>query len=294
MKTPSANLLKHLRGPVEGTIPDAAASGTEKVFKHKTSRDHPPAVHASRKHHVKALPAASGLLHCLIAEPKNRPLASLRDYINKTPKLHLAGKFESALEIIQQASLQKVDIVFWDIRVMESDSIRVLREAGFSPLIICISSRAELEKKEFDQDVFSFLGRPLSFDHFLLVVNRIKDHLSTPADSHHAKSNKFIFVKSEYKIIKVKFEDILFCEGMKDYTQVYLKGRTEPILTLNNLKLFASKLPPEEFIRVHRSYIVSISHIDSIARNEIYIDKKIIPVGDSFKEDFYAMVDINS
>ena len=110
----------------------------------------------------------------------------------------------------------------------------------------------------------------------------------------HAKHRKFIFIKSEYKIIKVRFDDILFCEGMKDYTQVYIKGKSEPLLTLNNLKSFASKLPIEEFIRVHRSYIVSIGHIDSIIRNEIYVGKKIIPIGDSFKNEFYEMVESNS
>jgi len=114
------------------------------------------------------------------------------------------------------------------------------------------------------------------------------------SQSQHSKNGKFVFVKSEYKIIKVKFEDILFCEGLKDYTQIYIKGKTDPILTLNNLKSFLSRLPTEEFMRVHRSYIVSISHIDSIARNEIYIGKKIIPIGETFKDDFYEMVESNS
>ena len=114
------------------------------------------------------------------------------------------------------------------------------------------------------------------------------------AHAAHAKSRKFVFVKSEYRIIKIRFEDILFCEGMKDYTQVYVKGKSDPILTLSNLKSFFSKLPSDEFMRVHRSYIVSISHIDSIARNEIYVGKKIIPIGDSFKTDFYEMIESNS
>ncbi len=81
---------------------------------------------------------------------------------------------------------------------------------------------------------------------------------------------------------------------MKDYTQVYIKGKSDPLLTLSNLKSFFSKLPSDEFMRVHRSYIVSISHIDSIVRNEIYIGKKIIPIGDSFKNDFYLMIEFNS
>jgi len=117
---------------------------------------------------------------------------------------------------------------------------------------------------------------------------------NTRSNTKHAKSKKFVFIKSEYKIIKIKFEDILFCEGMKDYTQVYIRGKSEPLLTLNNLKSFSAKLPADEFMRVHRSYIVSISHIDSIVRNEIYVGKKIIPIGDSFKNDFYEMVESNS
>jgi DNA-binding LytR/AlgR family response regulator len=114
------------------------------------------------------------------------------------------------------------------------------------------------------------------------------------SNTRHPKSKKFVFIKSEYKIFKVKFEDILFCEGMKDYTQVYIKGKSDPLLTLNNLKSFSAKLPADEFMRVHRSYIVSITHIDSIVRNEIYVGKKIIPIGDSFKSDFYEMVESNS
>jgi DNA-binding LytR/AlgR family response regulator len=81
---------------------------------------------------------------------------------------------------------------------------------------------------------------------------------------------------------------------MKDYTQIYVRGKADPILTLNNLKSFSYKLPPEEFIRVHRSFIVSLTHIDSIVRNEIYVGKKIIPIGDSFKDDFYQIIEWNS
>jgi len=163
--------------------------------------------------------------------------------------------------------------------------------------IIYLTSKGdkqEQEKKETDMDVFSYLNRPLSFERFLTTITKIQDYLSATIYIHHARNNRFVFIKSEYKIIKVKFEDILFCEGMKDYTQVHLKGKAEPILTLNNLKSFSYKLPPEEFIRVHRSFVVSLSHIDSIARNEIYIGKKIIPIGDSFKDDFYQIVEWNS
>ena len=244
-------------------------------------------------HHRKGLPV-TGALNCIVVEDNNKQGALLRDYIAKAPKLSFAGRCETASEAITLTAQARADIIFWDIRLLDSRILARLKEAGHHPLVVCIAGKTDMEKKEAEMDIFAYLNRPLSFERFLTTVNKIKDYLSTTVYLHHARNNRWVFIKSEYRIIKVRFEDILFCEGMKDYTQVYLKGKTDPILTLSNLKSFSSKLPPEEFIRVHRSYIVSLGHIDSIARNEIYIGKKIIPIGDSFKDDFYQVIEWNS
>ena len=245
------------------------------------------------RHHIKGIPT-KGALNCIVVEDNNKQSALLKEYIAKTPRLNFAGKCDSATEVYQQVTQSRADIIFWDIRLLDNRIMLHLKESGYYPIVICIADKQEQEKKETDMDVFSYLNRPLSFERFLTTITKIQDYLSATIYIHHARNNRFVFIKSEYKIIKVQFEDILFCEGMKDYTQVYLKGKTDPILTLNNLKSFSYKLPPEEFIRVHRSFIVSLTHIDSIARNEIYIGKKIIPIGDSFKDDFYQIVEWNS
>ncbi|MFT3700760.1 MAG: LytTR family DNA-binding domain-containing protein [Agriterribacter sp.] len=104
----------------------------------------------------------------------------------------------------------------------------------------------------------------------------------------------FVFVKSEYKIIKVRFDEIMFCEGMKDYTQIYLVGKTQPVLTLQNLKNFTSRLPENNFVRVHRSFVVSLNHIETISRSEISIGKKIVPIGNSYRNDFFKIIDLYS
>ena len=235
-----------------------------------------------------------GVLNCIVVEDNNKQSALLKDYIAKTPQLNFTGKCEAAAEVYQLVVQSKADIIFWDIRLLDNRIMLRLKESGYYPIIICIADKQEDEKKEAEIDVFSYLFRPLSFERFLSTINKIRDYLSTTIYMNHTRNNRFVFIKSEYKIIKVKFEDILFCEGMKDYTQVYVRGKTDPILTLNNLKSFSYKLPPDEFIRVHRSFIVSLTHIDSIARNEIYIGKKIIPIGDSFKDDFYQIIEWNS
>ena len=243
-------------------------------------------------HPLKGVPMM-GPLNCIVVEDNNKQSALLKEYIAKVPNLSFSGKCESAADVYQLVTQYRANIIFWDIRLLDNRIMVRLKEAGYYPIVICIADKQEQDDKVTEMDVFSFLNRPLSFERFLSTMNRIRDYLSTTIYIHH-RNNRFVFVKSEYKIIKVKFEDILFCEGMKDYTQIYIKGRPEPLLTLNNLKSFSFKLPSEEFIRVHRSYIISLTHIDSIARNEIYIGKKIIPIGDSFKDDFYQIIEWNS
>jgi DNA-binding LytR/AlgR family response regulator len=245
------------------------------------------------RYHLKGFPPV-GVLNCIVVEDNNKQSALLKDYIAKTPRLNFTGKCESAMEVYPLVAQSKADIIFWDIRLLDNRIMLRLKESGYYPIVICIADKQEQEEKETEMDVFSYLNRPLSFERFLTTISKIQDYLSTTIYIQHARNNRFVFIKSEYKIIKVKFEDILFCEGMKDYTQVYVRGKADPILTLNNLKSFSYKLPPDEFIRVHRSFIVSLTHIDSIARNEIYIGKKIIPIGDSFKDDFYQIVEWNS
>jgi len=234
-----------------------------------------------------------GALNCIVVEDNNKQSALLKEYITKIPNLSFSARCESGADVYQLVTQYRADIIFWDIHLLDNRIMLRLRESGYYPFVICIADKQEQDEKVTEMDVFAFLNRPLSFERFLSTMNKIRDYLSTTIYIHH-RNNRFVFVKSEYKIIKVKFEDILFCEGMKDYTQIYTKGRAEPILTLNNLKSFSFKLPSEEFIRVHRSYIISLAHIDSIARNEIYIGKKIIPIGDSFKVDFYQIIEWNS
>jgi DNA-binding LytR/AlgR family response regulator len=243
-------------------------------------------------HPIKGFPMM-GVLNCIVVEDNNKQSALLKEYIAKTPNLSFSGKCDEAAEVYQLVTQSRANIIFWDIRLLDNRIMIRLKEAGYYPIVICIADKQEQEEKLTEMDVFSYLNRPLSFERFLSTMNKLRDYLSTTIYIHH-RNNRFVFVKSEYKIIKVKFEDILFCEGMKDYTQIHIRGRAEPILTLNNLKSFAFKLPPEEFIRVHRSFIVSITHIDSIVRNEIYVGKKIIPIGDSFKDDFYQIIEWNS
>lgn len=103
-----------------------------------------------------------------------------------------------------------------------------------------------------------------------------------------------VFVKSEYRLIKLHFDDIVFCEGMKDYTKIYLQGRSQPLTTLQNLKSFSARLPKERFIRIHRSYLVSLQHIDEISKSEIVIGKKQLPIGNNYRPELFKFIEAHS
>ena len=163
-------------------------------------------------HPIKGVPMM-GALNCIVVEDNNKQSALLKEYITKIPNLSFSARCESAADLYQLVTQYRANIIFWDIRLLDNRIMLRLKESGYYPIVICISDKQE--QSDTEVDVFSFLHRPLSFERFLSTMNKIRDYLSTTIYIHH-RNNRFVFVKSEYKIIKVKFEDILFCEGMKD------------------------------------------------------------------------------
>jgi two-component system LytT family response regulator len=160
--------------------------------------------------------------------------------------------------------------------------------------VVVSATKAELAENDIVCNVFSFLPKPVSFDKFYNVLCRAKEYLQPIGDNVLPNMFDFVFIKSEYKYYKVKFNEILFCEGMKDYTQVYLTNKSKPIITLQNLKAFVSKLPKDRFIRVHRSFVVSLSSIDVISKKDIAIGQKFIPIGESYRNNLFRIVEQSS
>lgn len=184
-----------------------------------------------------------------------------------------------------------VDILFCDISTLCTHEMnQFLQEFAPDTLIIIIDSKMALATADFSSNVFSFLPCPVSFDQFFYTVCRAKEFLQPLNKKESSPIMDFVFIKSEYKFYKVKFDDILFCEGMKDYTQVYLTDKPKPIITLQNLKTFVGKLPLNNFIRVHRSYVISLRSVDVVSKNDIVIGNKYIPIGESYRSSLFQLI----
>jgi len=215
----------------------------------------------------------------------------LLEHVSKVPWLSFICKPINAREARHYLQEFTTDIIFCDMATISDKEMEdFFTHYASHSLIIVIDSNTALSGADISSNVFSFLSRPVSFDDFFYTVCRAKEFLYPALKQAFSPAADFVFIKSEYKFYKVKFENILFCEGMKDYTQVYLADKPRPVITLQNLKTFVSKLPANDFIRVHRSYVISLSSVDVVSKNEITIGNKFIPIGESYRNSLFQII----
>jgi two-component system LytT family response regulator len=241
------------------------------------------------------------MIRCLIVDDEPLALHVLEDYMSKIPFLQLIKATTNPIEALTLVQEGNVDLVFLDVQMPELTGIQFLRIANGKAKVILTTAYPQYALEGYDLDVIDYLLKPIAFDRFFKSVQKAQTVLqpatvagSKPAESAFAQPQQdflsdFIFVKTEHKIQKMYLNDILFIEGLKDYISIFTSA--ERIITLQNMKKMEDALPAKHFTRVHKSYIVSINKIDSIERSRICIRDKIIPVGDTYREEFFKIVD---
>jgi two-component system, LytTR family, response regulator len=238
------------------------------------------------------------MIRCLIVDDEPLALHILEDYMSKIPFLQLVKATTNPIEALTIVQEKGVDLVFLDVQMPELTGIQFLRIANGKAKVILTTAYPQYALEGYELDVIDYLLKPIAFDRFFKSVQKAQTVLQPTVQPVQAEQNQqpkqdflsdFIFVKTEHKIQKVYLNDILFIEGLKDYISIFTPA--ERIITLQNMKKMEDALPEKHFIRVHKSYIVSINKIDSIERSRIFIRDKIIPVGDTYREEFFKIVD---
>jgi two-component system, LytTR family, response regulator len=217
------------------------------------------------------------------------------DYIQKTPDLILAGQFENPLEAAQYISKNHIDIVFTDIQMPGLNGIEFTRSLVNGPVAIFTTAFDKYAIEGFKLDVADYLLKPFTYEEFLTSVHKAERMIRSsakPADEV-SSNNEFLFLKSDYKIKRINFQNILYIEGLKEYVKVYTMNSDKPVLSLSSLKILEIKLPADKFMRVHRSFIVNLEKIETIDRSRIVFGKKYIPIGNQYKEKFQEFLDKN-
>jgi two-component system LytT family response regulator len=238
------------------------------------------------------------MIRCLVVDDEPLALHILEDYIAKMPFLELVKSTTNPIEALQLVQAGGIDLVFLDVQMPELTGIQFLRIANGKTKVILTTAYSQYALEGYELDVIDYLLKPIAFDRFYKSVQKAQTIIQPAAKTEvkqeqSAQQNDFlsdfIFVKTEHKIQKVYLNDILFIEGLKDYISIFTPA--ERIITLQNMKKMEDALPEKHFIRVHKSYIVSINKIDSIERSRIFIGDKVIPVGDTYRDEFFKIID---
>ncbi len=227
----------------------------------------------------------------------DEPLALrlVTDYIKKTPFLELVGEFDNPLDAIEFLNQEVVDLIFLDIQMPDLTGVEFARVLKEGPKIIFTTAYENYALESYKLDAVDYILKPFNYEEFLKAAQKAKKlfELEEAALPTLEPGKEFLFLKSEYKIRRINFNDILYIEGLKDYVKVYLQGEIKPIMSLNTVKSLVEKLPSDRFMRVHRSYIVNLQKIETIERSRIVFGKTYIPVSDQYKEAFQNFVNQN-
>lgn len=239
------------------------------------------------------------IIKCIAVDDEPLALNILEDYISKIPYLELKKTFTSALACIEYLKENQVDLLFLDIQMEELSGIQLLKVLKERPEVIFTTAYHNYAIQGFDLDVTDFLLKPISFERFLIAVDKVYEKLSLrkmpakqPAESSVKGSEQdFFFVKTEFRLQKVFLSDILYIEGMGDYVRIVTNK--ERIMTLQSFKKVESVLTEPRFVRVHRSYMVALDKITSVERNRIRIGDQLIPVGENYRKSFFTLLESN-
>lgn len=235
------------------------------------------------------------MIRCIAIDDEPLALKQIAAYIEKTPDLILVGEFESAMGAISFMKDNEVDLMFVDINMPDLSGMDFVKSLIKPPGVIFTTAYSEYAIEGFRVDAIDYLLKPISYADFLKASERAGERLLTTTGkaSKVESNNDFLFIKSEYKILRIRLADINYIESMREYLRIHFVSE-RPIMTLMSMKKMEEHLPDTSFMRVHRSYIVNLNRISTIERNRIIFGKDTyIPVSDQYKDRFNEYLNNN-
>ena len=237
-------------------------------------------------------------LNCAIVDDEPLALDLLECYVGKVPFLNLVGRYSSAVAAMQDVCQKKFDLLFLDIQMPELDGLEFAKMVPEDTRIVFTTAFNQYAVEGYRVNALDYLLKPISPAAFMEAANRALEWFSlkqgTNTEVEAESSGDCIYVKSEYKLIQVQLNDILYVEGLKDYVKIYTESNPRPILSLSSMKAMEERLPSDRFLRVHRSFIVQKSKIRVIDRNRIVFGSVYIPVSDSYKQEWTTFLNNHS
>ncbi|MGG9964132.1 LytR/AlgR family response regulator transcription factor [Ferruginibacter sp. SUN106] len=224
-------------------------------------------------------------INCIVVEDEPLALERTVSYIKKVPALHLAATFDNALDAFSFLQSNTPGIIFLDINLGEMSGIQLLESIRIKSNVIITTAYPDFALKGYDLNVTDYLLKPFSFERFLQAVDKVQLSIT---NTELPSAKNFVFIKTESRLEKIFFADILFIEGMRDYRRIHTLQKK--IMTLQTFGELEKEIPPAIICRVHKSYMVAIDKIDAVEKDRIHIQKMVIPVSDTYKQLFFQII----
>ena len=238
-------------------------------------------------------------IKCLAVDDEPLALQQINSYIEKTPFLESVALCQSAFEALEYMKINDVDLLFVDINMPDINGMEFVKSLSVKPQIIFTTAYSEYALEGFQVDAVDYILKPINYAAFLKAVNKAKkwfdliEQASKPVNSQLSQADEVIFVKSDYKLVRIHIDEIKYIESANEYIKIYLDN-AEKITTLLRLKSIMEQLNPQKFMRIHRSFIINLTKIKAVERSRVFLDNKLyIPVGDQYKVDFQNYIDKN-
>ena len=233
------------------------------------------------------------ILNCAIVDDEPLALNLLESYVQKTPFLQLKGKYPSAVRAMEELPGKEIHLLFLDIQMPELNGLEYSKMVDSQTKIVFTTAFSQYALEGYRVNALDYLLKPISYKDFLEASNKALQwfdlcHKELPCDT--PRELQCIYVKSDYKLIQIELDKILYIEGLKDYVKIYTENSDKPVLSLMSMKSIEEMLPGQRFMRVHRSFIVQSGKIKVIDRNRIVFGKTYIPISDSYKQEFQNFI----
>lgn len=242
-------------------------------------------------------------IRCLAIDDEPLALTQLASYIEKTPGLELAGKCSNGLEALEMINRGGIDLIFCDISMPDLSGMELVRQVGDRCLVVFTTAYPDYAIEGYKVNAVDYLLKPFGLSDVMSAAQKAQERLTAlnalkvkeqtgEADTGgKLKLSDYIYVKNDFKMSRVMVSDITLVEGMSEYVRIYVRGEKKPLTTLLSMKKVEAALPPDTFMRVHRSWIVNLERIESVSHLRITIGGQLVPVSDNYKDRFAAYMD---
>ena len=233
------------------------------------------------------------MLRCLAVDDEILALDLLEDNIRQIPFLQLVKRCKNAYEAMDVLQKETIDLIFLDIQMPGISGMQFIQSMQTKPMVIFITAYKKYAIEGFDLDVLDYLVKPVSFERFLKAATKAMEyhHLKNKSQPQQFTPSDYIFVNADYNLIKIIISDIAYIEGLKDYIKIYLANVAKPIITRLSMKSMEEKLPSKKYIRVHKSFIISVDKITSIRKSRVRLSNAEIPIGEYYRDNLFKIID---